>query len=89
MKLPIKKQYFDEIKKGLKIIEYRDAHISFIPEDDTDNCPFCNGSGKKNTPNNNEFKKDVDNVMLISRKFLDREMQPMFDDKQIIAFKLR
>lgn len=72
MKLPIKKQYFDEIRKGLKIIEYRDAHITFVCEETQE-----------------EIRKEVDNVMLISRKFLDREIQPMFDDKQIIAFKLR
>ncbi len=33
MKLPIKKKYFDQIKSGEKIIEYRDAHITFICEE--------------------------------------------------------
>lgn len=32
MKLPIKKEYFDEIKDGTKHYEYRDAHITFICE---------------------------------------------------------
>jgi hypothetical protein len=32
MKLPIKAEYFDDIKKGLKVFEYRDAHITFISE---------------------------------------------------------
>lgn len=33
MKLPIKKKYFDEIKSGYKIHEYRDAHITFVCEE--------------------------------------------------------
>lgn len=33
MKLPIKKKYFDEIKAGKKVIEYREAHITFICEE--------------------------------------------------------
>jgi len=32
MKLPIKDKYFDDIKKGKKIAEYRDAHITFVNE---------------------------------------------------------
>ena len=33
MKLPIKKKYFDEIKQGNKVKEYRDAHITFVCEE--------------------------------------------------------
>lgn len=33
MKLPIKKEYFDKIKSGEKIVEYRDAHITFVCEE--------------------------------------------------------
>jgi ASC-1-like (ASCH) protein len=33
MKLPIKKKYFDEIKAGRKVIEVRDAHITFVCEE--------------------------------------------------------
>lgn len=33
MKLPIKKKYFNEIKMGMKTIEYRDAHITFVCEE--------------------------------------------------------
>ena len=33
MKLPIKKKYFNAIKNGNKILEYRDAHITFICEE--------------------------------------------------------
>ena len=30
MKLPIKSKYFNEIKRGIKKFELRDAHITFI-----------------------------------------------------------
>lgn len=33
MKLPIKKKYFDMIKKGDKNWEFRDSHITFICEE--------------------------------------------------------
>lgn len=33
MKLPIKKEFFDKIKSGEKVHEFRDAHITFICEE--------------------------------------------------------
>jgi ASC-1-like (ASCH) protein len=33
MKLPIKRKYFNKIKSGKKIVEYRDAHITFVCEE--------------------------------------------------------
>jgi len=33
MKLPIKKEYFDQIKTGKKQFEFRDAHITFVCEE--------------------------------------------------------
>lgn len=33
MKLPIRKQYFNDIKNDKKEIEYRDAHITFVCEE--------------------------------------------------------
>ena len=33
MKLPIRHEYFDDIKKGKKKFEYRDAHITFVDEE--------------------------------------------------------
>ena len=33
MKLSIKKKYFDEIKRGKKTKEYRDAYITFVCEE--------------------------------------------------------
>jgi hypothetical protein len=33
MKLPIKKKYFDAIKKSNKDLEFRDAHITFVCEE--------------------------------------------------------
>ena len=36
MKLSIKKEYFDQIKAGVKRLEYRDAHITFVCEETGD-----------------------------------------------------
>lgn len=33
MKLMIKKKFFDEIRKGRKPIEFRDAHLTFVAEE--------------------------------------------------------
>lgn len=33
MKLPIKEKYFNQIKRKLKTIEFRDAHITFVCEE--------------------------------------------------------
>lgn len=33
MKLPIKKKWFDEIRRGVKRYEFRDAHITFVCEE--------------------------------------------------------
>ena len=33
MKLSIKKEWFDKVKAGVKEIEYRDAHITFVCEE--------------------------------------------------------
>jgi len=38
MKLPIKKEYFELIKRGGKMIEYRDAHITFVCEETGEQC---------------------------------------------------
>ena len=32
MKLPITNKYFNQIKTGTKVLEYREAHITFINE---------------------------------------------------------
>ena len=32
MKLPIKHEFFEKIKNGEKLTEYRDAHITFVDE---------------------------------------------------------
>ena len=32
MKLPIKHEFFEQIKNGSKTLEHRDAHITFIDE---------------------------------------------------------
>jgi len=33
MKLSIKKQYFEDIKAGRKLVDFRDAHITFVNEE--------------------------------------------------------
>lgn len=33
MKLPIKHEYFQQIKNGTKKYEFRDSHITFVDED--------------------------------------------------------
>ena len=33
MKLPIKKEFFDQIKAGTKKAEFREAHITFVCEE--------------------------------------------------------
>ncbi len=33
MKLKVKQQYLEEILSGKKIVEYRDAHITFVSEE--------------------------------------------------------
>lgn len=33
MKLPIKHEFFEDIKSGKKEFEYRDAHLTFIDEE--------------------------------------------------------
>jgi len=33
MKLKTKKKYFDKIKAGEKLVDYRDAHITFVNEE--------------------------------------------------------
>jgi len=32
MKLPIRDEFFEQIKSGKKEVEYRDAHITFVNE---------------------------------------------------------
>ena len=73
MKLPIKKKYFDRIKEGKKIIEYRDAHITFI----------CEETGEQLR----KEVKDVHMVLQdsIPEEFQNNNL---FDDDKIISFIL-
>ena len=73
MKLPIKHEYFEQIKNGVKKYEYRDAHITFMDEEtgemlrrDVDAVRIVN---KRN----------------LARDLRD---SPMFDDEKIIVFQL-
>jgi len=77
MKLPIKKKYFDLIKAGVKNVEYRDAHITFVCEEtgetlqkDVEDVNIING----------EVWRDV---------LKEHYASGVLNDKHIIAFKLR
>lgn len=73
MKLPIRKEYFDMIKSGKKIYEYRDAHITFI----------CEETGEQLR----KEVEDVQMVLQdsIPEEFQHRNL---FDDAVIMRFKL-
>lgn len=73
MKLPIKKEYFDKIKNGEKIIEYRDAHITFV----------CIETGE--TLRRDVRACGVDGKRIIPEEIRD---SPMFEDDRTIWFEI-
>lgn len=73
MKLPIKKKYFDVIKRGNKIMEWRDAHITFV----------CEETGETLT----RWISDV-MLMPINKLSKELQSSGCFDDKMVIGFKL-
>lgn len=75
MKLPIKRKYFDQIKKGEKIFEFRDAHATFVAED----------NGETLTVPIMDVKiVHVDSLSGISPE----EKKELFTDKRILRFWL-
>ena len=72
MKLPIKKEYFDAIKDGSKIYEFRDAHITFV-------CESTGRAMKKNIVN-------ID--LIDKAKIPDVYPPELFDDDILIKFQL-
>ena len=71
MKLPIKKEYFDAIKAGVKKKDFRDAHITFI-------CPETGEVITKKIKRVEVIKKeDLPNELKDS---------DMFDDEDILGF---
>ena len=72
MKLPIKKEYFDAIKDGSKIYEFRDAHITFI----------CESTGRE--LRKNVINVDLINKTEIPDKYPPE----LFDDDILIVFQL-
>ena len=74
VKLPIKKKYFDLIKSGKKEFEYRDAHITFI----------CEETGE--TLRKNVYSATV--KLKSQLWFSENELNELFDDDEIIVFKL-
>jgi hypothetical protein len=73
MKLKIKKKYFDEIKRGDKLIDFRDAHITFV----------CEETGEYMR------KDIIDAYLIgkeaLPRELYDDDM---FEDDMVIAFEL-
>jgi len=73
MKLPIRKEFFDQIEAGDKGIEIRDAHITFI----------CEETGRAIRKDISDAavmsKKDLG----ITGKFGE-----LFDDDKVVVFKL-
>lgn len=73
MKLPIKKEYFDAIKDGSKIYEFRDAHITFI----------CESTGRAMR------KKIVSIDLIDKTEIPDTYPPELFTDDVLIIFQLK
>jgi len=73
MKLKTKQKYFNKIKSGEKLVDYRDAHITFINEE----------TGGK------YIRKVVGvNLIPFSSLPVDLQSSALFGDDMIIAFEL-
>jgi len=73
MKMKTKKKYFDKIKSGEKLVDYRDAHITFINEE----------TGGK------YIRKVVGvRLIRFSELPVDLQKTTLFGDDMIIAFEL-
>ena len=73
MKLPIKKKYFDLIKSGDKVNEYRDAHITFVCEE-TGETVKCEVEGVH-----------IDDTHGLKNSFPDID----WEDDNVIVFELK
>ena len=78
MKLPIKKKYFDQIKAGKKIIEWRDAHITFI-------CEETGETLRKDIGTAVVIEKLVPKILAMS----EEEYNAIFEDETVIGFMLK
>ena len=76
MKLPIKKKYFDQIKSGEKILEFRDAHITFV----------CEETGE--TLRKDVFEVDMKRTEDIE-DLSEEEAKELFDDEWVMVFSLQ
>jgi hypothetical protein len=74
MKLPVKQKYFKQLKSGKKLVDYRDAHITFVNEGET--------GGK--------IIRKVIGVSLMSRSMLPDDLRNsvLFGDDTVICFEL-
>lgn len=81
MRLNIKKEYFDQIKKGKKKIDYRDAHITFV----------CLETGKEMKKQVVAVRiKSVKKLPVeLQTKTHERSRSKLFTDKQQVWFYLK
>lgn len=83
MKLPIKKKYFDKIKSGKKMIEWRDAHITFVCEETGEtlvkNVVFAKVYHVRVFKKYGRWHKDM----------TQKEIKEMFPSNWIICFQLQ
>lgn len=78
MKLPIKHKYFEQIKNGSKLVELREAHITFIDEETGEELRkelLTCGIG---------FREDVIEMAQVS----EEDAKEMFKDDKLIFFGL-
>ena len=72
MKLPIKKEWFDLIKSGIKNFEYRDAHITFVCEETGEELRKY-VDGVKLVNNQNLIKSVFEDPILIEFSLSEKE----------------
>lgn len=78
MKLPIKKKWFDMIKKGDKDLEWRDAHITFI-------CEETGEALRKEITSAIIVDKSK---ILWEDDYTKKDLDEMFEDDNLIGFAL-
>lgn len=72
MKLPIRHEYFEQIKRGEKAVEYRDAHITFVDEETSETL-------RKNI---------LEVGIMDRNSLPDNLDKSLFEDKKIVWFKI-
>ena len=79
MKLPIKKKWFDLIKKGEKNLEFRDAHITFI----------CEETGEKLRKEITSAIIVDKSIIKFEEGLTKKDLDELFEDDKLIRFALK